>query len=87
MRIYSGNCGHAFHVPELRISGGDVMPRDPVCGMNVGDKGSLKSEFKGQSYYFCSDKCKAEFDRKPENYVSKEEKRDQNRQNLRNKKA
>lgn len=49
------------------------MARDPVCGMNVRDDNSnnnnLRSEFRGQSYYFCSDKCRQEFDRNPSSYV------------------
>ncbi len=47
------------------------MARDPVCGMNVKeDKGqSIRSEFKGQNYYFCSDKCQKEFDRNPASFT------------------
>lgn len=47
------------------------MPRDPVCGMSVKDnKDSLRSEYGGQTYYFCSDRCKSEFDRNPSAYAS-----------------
>jgi len=48
--------------------------------MNVReDSKSPHSEYKGQSYYFCSDKCRQEFDRNPSRYLregqNKEEKR------------
>jgi RND family efflux transporter MFP subunit len=47
--------------------------RDPVCGMEV-DAGAAaaagrKSEHKGETFYFCSDECKAAFDREPGKYV------------------
>ncbi len=59
------------------------MARDPVCGMNVRDdrKDSLRSEFRGQNYFFCSDKCQREFDRSPQNFVRDN---DDRREDLRN---
>lgn len=57
------------------------MARDPVCGMNVReDKDiNLKSEFRGQSYYFCSDKCRQEFDRNPASFVREDKDRNEDR--------
>ena len=56
------------------------MARDPVCGMNVReDNKSLRSEYKGQSYYFCSDKCRQEFDRNPSKYTREGQNRDDKR--------
>jgi len=47
------------------------MPRDPVCGMNVReDRDSIRSNYKGQTYYFCCDKCRSEFDRNPDVYAN-----------------
>jgi uncharacterized membrane protein YraQ (UPF0718 family)/YHS domain-containing protein len=44
--------------------------RDPVCGMTVDrSKTPHRSEFKGQTVYFCSAGCKASFDEAPERYV------------------
>ena len=37
------------------------MPRD-LCGMNVRRDESLQSEFRGQTYHFCSDRCLATFE-------------------------
>ena len=48
------------------------MAKDPVCGMQVDEKTAAgKSEYKGQTYYFCSPGCKKSFDKEPEKYVNK----------------
>ena len=41
------------------------MAKDVVCGMNVDDKGSIKSAHKGKTFYFCSSACKSQFDKNP----------------------
>ena len=44
--------------------------KDPVCGMKVDPKTTkFKSEFKGKTYYFCSEQCKKTFDQTPEDFV------------------
>ncbi len=46
------------------------MAKDPVCGMQVDEKtAGGKSEYKGQTYYFCSPGCKKSFDKDPGKYV------------------
>ena len=50
------------------------MERDPVCDMEVDPTTSastLKSEFQGRTYYFCSLGCKQSFDANPQEYVDK----------------
>ena len=43
---------------------------DPVCGMQVTSENAAgKSEYKGKTYYFCSQADKAAFDREPQKYV------------------
>jgi len=44
---------------------------DPVCGMQVDPEtaGSKRSEYKGRTYYFCSESCKQDFDKNPEKYI------------------
>ncbi len=50
------------------------MPRDPVCGMNVNeDRAAGRSDYLGRSYYFCSDRCKMEFDKSPDRYARPDE--------------
>ena len=49
--------------------------QDPVCGVDL-KKGGLRSSFpkttyQEKIYYFCSDKCKKEFDQDPERYLHK----------------
>jgi RND family efflux transporter MFP subunit len=42
---------------------------DPVCGMDLGGAQALsapwKSDYQGQTYYFCSEQCKQQFDGNP----------------------
>lgn len=48
------------------------MVKDPVCGMDVDPKtATAKSEYQGQTYYFCSPGCKKSFDKEPQKYVEK----------------
>jgi len=45
---------------------------DPVCGMTVDPLTSTrKSTYGGQTYWFCSDGCKAEFDKDPEKVTAR----------------
>jgi Cu+-exporting ATPase len=47
--------------------------RDVVCGMTVdSETAQHKSEYRGQTYYFCSGDCKRTFDQDPEKYLSEE---------------
>ncbi len=51
-----------------------VALHDPVCGMDVDESeakaGGLKSEYRGRTYYFCSEHCKQDFDKDPARYQS-----------------
>ena len=47
---------------------------DPVCHMDVTyETAQARSEYDGQTYYFCSLGCKETFDKNPEKYVHQEE--------------
>jgi len=47
------------------------MAKDLICGMNVDEKtAKYKSEHMGKTYYFCSQMCKATFDKNPMKYAS-----------------
>ena len=49
------------------------MEKDPVCGMDVDPKtAAWKSEYQGNTYYFCSPGCKRDFDKEPGKYVKVE---------------
>ena len=78
--------GCAIILPETRIPclygqdarlstkhDGEVikLAKDPVCGMMVDEKKApAKSEYKGQTYYFCAKGCKVAFDKDPEKYLA-----------------
>ena len=46
------------------------MVKDPICGMDVDPKTAAgKSEYQGQTFFFCSGGCKKAFDKEPHKYV------------------
>lgn len=48
----------------------DVL-EDPVCGMTVTEESKYHEEFKGKTYFFCSDKCQSKFHSSPVQYIAK----------------
>ncbi len=47
-----------------------VSVKDPVCGMKIDETlAKFKSDYKGETYSFCSLSCKKKFDEKPEKYI------------------
>jgi Cu+-exporting ATPase len=49
------------------------MAKDPVCGMMIDEKTAAgKSEYQGQTYYFCAHSCKVKFDENPERYLGRD---------------
>lgn len=45
--------------------------KDPVCGMIIDDKDAVGfSHYKGNTYYFCAEVCKEEFDNNPTLFVN-----------------
>jgi Cu+-exporting ATPase len=46
--------------------------KDVVCGMMVDPQTApAKSEYKGQTFYFCAKGCKVAFDKNPEKFLAK----------------
>lgn len=46
------------------------MTADPVCGMQIDEKQAAgKSNYKGQTYYFCSVGCKQKFEANSRQYA------------------
>jgi Cu+-exporting ATPase len=46
------------------------MATDPVCGMDIEeDEAEARSEYKGTTFYFCSQSCKEQFDSDPEAFA------------------
>jgi P-type Cu2+ transporter len=49
------------------------MVHDPVCGMEVDEKSTKYSaKYENKTYYFCSEKCKSEFNSEPDKYAEKD---------------
>jgi len=42
---------------------------DPVCGMSVDTSKAIKTDYGGQSYYFCCSHCQASFEKEAEKYA------------------
>jgi membrane fusion protein, copper/silver efflux system len=67
---------------RMRSPGGSSAPaaekvkpvKDLVCGMTVDPKspGTLKTQYKGETYYFCSETCKKSFEANPDKYIPKQ---------------
>jgi Cu+-exporting ATPase len=48
---------------------------DPVCKMDVDtQRAEVKTQHKGQTYYFCGSQCKQKFDKAPERYAGQKKK-------------
>ena len=46
------------------------MVKDVVCGMQIDpNEAAGKSEYQGQTYYFCAPGCKRKFDADPQQFV------------------
>lgn len=65
-------------MPELEDSyglqdysdGSPVYSRDIVCGMSVDEATApAKTEYAGQTYYFCSKHCQVQFENEPGAYI------------------
>src|ERR1051326_596329 len=58
------------HVINYSHKEHSIMVKDPVCGMTVDEtRATLRSEFRGHPYYFCSAGCKVKFDAAPDRYI------------------
>ncbi len=47
---------HSSRNPEVK-----KLVRDPVCGVYIDEEVAIKLVYKGETYYFCSEKCRDEF--------------------------
>ena len=44
---------------------------DPVCGMTLDPTRALSSDYKGETYHFCSEHCRANFGSDPDRYLER----------------
>ena len=48
----------------------DNGQRDPVCNMEIDEQSAAgRAQYDGQTYYFCTQSCKDEFEQNPQRYV------------------
>jgi YHS domain-containing protein len=57
------------HGTTNKIRGGRFMTNDPVCGMQVDENTSPHSQYGGKKYSFCSEECRDNFEKTPEQFV------------------
>jgi YHS domain-containing protein len=62
-------------IKKLGKLGFNVKPKnkdrlDPICGMEASSDLFI-SEYGGKNYYFCSEYCKQQFEKAPEDYATK----------------
>lgn len=51
-----------------------TIAKDTVCGMDIETATAAeRTEYAGQTYYFCGSRCKEKFDRNPEQYLGESE--------------
>ncbi|MBI4119010.1 MAG: YHS domain-containing protein [Parcubacteria group bacterium] len=58
-------------IKKLRRFGFSVKPKnkgllDPVCGMEAAN--DIAFNYRGQTYFFCSDHCRGQFEKAPDRY-------------------
>jgi len=57
------------------ISSGSSQLIDPVCGMTVDSGSPFRAQYQGQSYVFCSEDCKRQFDSDPAGILARSRQR------------
>lgn len=70
MGLVMGFIGNLIKVkPRAFDSQNEQLAIDPVCGMNVEIGKAVKTEYKGEVYYFCCPHCQQTFETSPEEYL------------------
>ena len=70
MGLVMGFIGNLIRVkPRDSASQNEQLATDPVCGMNVEIGQAVKTEYRGQVYYFCCPHCQQAFESKPQEYA------------------
>jgi hypothetical protein len=70
MGLSMGLVGNMLKVrPKTFASQNEQLAIDPVCGMNVEIGKATKTEYSGETYYFCCPHCQQAFERRPEGYL------------------
>ena len=69
---HNQHAGHSHHHHHGEAPHGDGRVTDPVCGMKVDPKTAKGGHFayKGQDYFFCSQRCHDRFEAEPEKFLA-----------------
>ena len=68
--LVMGFIGNLIRVkPKAFAAQNEQLATDPVCGMNVEVGKAVKTEYKGEVYYFCCPHCQQAFETSPEEYL------------------
>ncbi|MBA7530649.1 hypothetical protein ES705_22858 [subsurface metagenome] len=71
MGLLMGLVGNLIRVkPKASASPNEQLATDPVCGMNVEIGKAIKTEYKGETYYFCCPHCQQAFESSPQEYLA-----------------
>jgi YHS domain-containing protein len=46
------------------------MVKDPVCGQDIEREAAVTWSYEGELYYFCSERCREEFEDNPDLYLN-----------------
>ncbi len=60
--------GHGAHKCEHGASDSKKSLTDPVCHMQATN--NITKEYRGQTYGFCSEHCKQQFEQNPDQYAA-----------------
>src|SRR3989475_7667839 len=72
--MHADDHGHSRRSPQ-HGSRGHAQEGDPVCGMAVdAETAEHTHEYRGRTWYFCSESCRRKFAAEPERYAGAKEK-------------
>jgi len=70
MSLLTGLVGNLLRVkPKTSASQNEHLAIDSVCGMNVEIGKAIKTEYRGETYYFCCTHCQQAFESRPQEYL------------------
>ena len=70
MGLITGLIGNMIRVqPTTSATQNEPPATDPVCGMNVEIEQATKTEYQGETYYFCCPHCQQTFEDNPQEYL------------------
>jgi len=70
MGLLMGLVGNLLKVrPKTFAAQNEQLAIDPVCGANVEIGKAIKTEYRGETYYFCCPHCQQAFESRPQEYL------------------